>query len=165
MNRLQRFARWVWPLLALAGTVYAVWRLYFQRHHVTPAGDPWLWVGIGVAYLVAIVAILITTERWNLTGLGQIATYTADTTFYLGIGLGQYGWRHTITIGEINMGRAELAVGGPCIVIGLLWYAVAAWRNRPHPLSVEERAVVAAERTASATEAIADQVAMKTEGS
>lgn len=130
MNGLQRTVRRLWPIAALAGTVFAGWRLYFERYHVTPAGDPWLWLWIGAVYAVAIVAILVTTETWNLTGLGQVGTYAGDATFYLGIGLGQYGWRHQITPSEINLGRAELLVGGTALAIGLGWYALAAWRQR-----------------------------------
>lgn len=151
MRRTQRFLRWAWPLLALVGTISVVWRCYFQAQAVTPKQDPWVPVGIGVAYLIALAFILGTTESWSLRGLGQVATYVADAGLYLGLGLPMYGHWHAFTPGELNLIRACLAVGGTFLVLGLVWWRVSSWREsraRPEPTPWVGGAIAAPEMEA-----------------
>jgi hypothetical protein len=135
VNRMRRLGHWLWPLLATAGTVLGVWALWFQRRHVTPQGDPWIAVAIGAAYVVAILFILGTTDRWSLRGLGQVAAYVGDACLYLGAGAASEGWRHPLAARDLNLIRAELLVGGAALVGGLLWWTVASRGEPP----VDER--------------------------
>lgn len=125
-----RFVQWGWPLVVLITTIYVVWRWYFQAQQATAQADPWVWFGIGIVYAVVLMVIVVTTDHWSLRALGQVATYFADGVFYVGVGTAQYHWRHPLTNGEVNLGRAALAVGGPCLILGLLAWGFFRWREK-----------------------------------
>lgn len=115
---LRWVAMWAWPLLALAGTVYAVW-LLFETHAASERDDMYLLYGIAGAYAVAILFLLAFTQRWTMRGLGQLATYAADAGLYFGAATG-----HALTDGERNLLRALFTVGAVCLVTGLFWWGI-----------------------------------------
>lgn len=126
MRRLSPILRWLWPLLAMAGTVFAVW-LVFETHDYGRRGDAWLLFGVGLVYLVAVGFILGFTRRWDWRELGQIVTYLADAGLYIGAGGSTLGVRPAIQSWELNLIRAMFVCGGVCLVVGLL-----AWVVRTH---------------------------------
>ena len=123
-QRVRRFCRWVWPLVSLAGTIAAVWWLWFEAHDATRRNDATLLVWIGIAYLIAIAFLLSFTRRWTLRGLGQIATYGSDAMLYLGLGGAGLGWWSPFSEGQVNLIRAGFVVGGTGLVLGLVWWMI-----------------------------------------
>lgn len=121
--RLRKIVRWLWPLVAAAGTVFAVW-LVFQSHDYGRSGDAWLLAFVGTAYLIAVAFVLIFTRRWDLRALGQVVTYFADAGLYIGAGGSALGWRRPLTPEEVNLIRSGFVVGGACLVIGLVTWTV-----------------------------------------
>lgn len=126
MTRLHRTLRWLWPLLAMAGTVFAVW-LVFETHNYGRTGDAWLLLGVGLVYLIAVGFILTYTRRWDWRALGQIVTYLADAGLYIGAGGSALGVRPAIQGWELNLIRAMFVCGGVALTGGLL-----AWVLRTH---------------------------------
>ena len=130
MTRLRTIARWLWPLLALAGTIWAIRNLWFDRHLATARTDAELLVYIGACYVVAIAFLLACTRSWSLRSLGQVATYSSDAALYLGAGGAQLGWWGALGGGDLNVIRAGFAVGGTLLVIGLGAWVAASRRAR-----------------------------------
>lgn len=124
--------RYMGPLLALAGTVYAVWMVWFQRHSSTARSDGALLAGVGFAYLCAIGFLLGFTRRWTVRALGQVATYAADAALYLGIGGTALGWWRPYSASELNLIRSGFVAGGSCLVVGLFAWAIAKRRGEAH---------------------------------
>jgi hypothetical protein len=130
------FLRWTLPLFALAGTIYAVWLLWFHRHLSTPRTDGQLLACVGLAYLIAIGFLLFFTRRWTMRALGQIATYGADAALYLGVGASALGWWPPYSRDELNLIRSGFVVGSACLVVGLFAWAIQ--RRRAGRLEVSD---------------------------
>lgn len=121
-----------WPLVALAGTISAV-GLAFNRREFDTGDDGWLLLVEGVSYLLAVIVLIVYTERWTLRGLAQVATYAADAGIYVGVGGAAVGLRSPLSDLEINLIRAGFVVGGPLLIISLIGWVVidlAERRNR-----------------------------------
>lgn len=125
MTRRRRFlvwfVPWAWPLLATAGTVWAVWAV-FRRGPVGRDTDSWILVGIGAVYAFAALAILLGTRRWDSRALGQLLTYLGDAGFYGVIGASRFGWRGGLSGAEVDLIRALFVVGGALLGFGLLFW-------------------------------------------
>lgn len=126
MNRRDRaltMFRWLWPLAALAGSIYAAWRL-FLHIEFSQSDDARILLGIGGSYLVAIAFLLIFTRRWDLRSLGQVATYAADAGLYLSLGVPQFEHWHPMTPEEQSLLRASFTVGCSFLLVGLLYWVI-----------------------------------------
>jgi hypothetical protein len=133
MNRhVEGGIRWGLPLLLTAGTVYAVYRV-FVHVQFSERDNGWTLAGMGACYLIAAAFVVGFTRRWEMRSLGQVVTYLADAGLYLGLGLAATGHRHPFTLRDQNVVRAGFLVGGPFLVLGLLWWAACLardWRAR-----------------------------------
>lgn len=123
---MKALLNWLLPLLAMAGTVVAVYLVWFERHLSTARTDGELLLFVGGCYVVADAFLLGYTRRWTLRELGQVTTYAADAALYTGLGSAGLGWRWLSADG-LNAVRSGFAVGGAALVIGLVWYA---WESR-----------------------------------
>jgi hypothetical protein len=111
-----------WKLLLAVGTMVAIWQA-FNRHTFNPKGDQidsWILVGIGVAYLLAMVWMIFWNDEWTTRGCGQFLTYLGDASLYGASGLWRIGWRHPLTAQEMNLVRACFVVGGAMLALGLV---------------------------------------------
>lgn len=132
-RRLPGFVRWLWPILATAGTIYAVWAV-FMDHKFTEREDGWLALSIGLSYLVATIFLVANIRRWSFRSIGQVVTYLADSGLYVGAGLVKLGRWHPRTEGELTLIRAAFVVGCTFLVLGLVWWAVQRRREPSVPV-------------------------------
>lgn len=123
-TRPTRFATRLWPFLPTAGTVWVVWTIFRGRALVADGTwiDHAIVLGIGGAYLFAVAIMLAATARWTWRGLGQVCTYLGDVVLYAGSGAARLGWRHQLTVADVNLALACLATGAALLVVGLLWW-------------------------------------------
>ena len=111
-----------WKLFLALGTMIAVWQA-FNQHTFNPQNDPidsWILVGIGCAYVLAMIWMIVWNDEWTTRGCGQFLTYLGDAQFYGLLGLWRSGWRHYPSPEEFNLSRACFVAGGTMLVFGLV---------------------------------------------
>jgi hypothetical protein len=131
-RRVEGFARWLWPLAATAGTLYAVY-VVFTHIEFSRRDDGWILVAMGGCFLFAALVLLVFTRRWELRGLGQVVTYLADGALYFALGANSLGWRDGLSASDQNAIRSGFAVGGTFLVFGVLIWVWREYRDRPGP--------------------------------